>query len=212
MRNKNTFAVGHLALGYLTGKAASKLLDVKINVAFLFLASILPDADLLLGLDHRGPTHSLLVYAVMFVPVFWAYGKQAVPFFVALAQHSLLGDLLTGGGVQVLWPAFSEWYGAQLKVTSFFNISLEWVVFLMAMAFFLKTRDAWSLYERHPFNLLLTIPVVTIILPAFLSFPIAVPSALVVPHLVLLAILFLSIAVDLKKISKSKFSKLRLTH
>lgn len=197
------FAVGHLALGYLTGKAASKLLDVKINVPLLFLASVLPDIDLFLGLEHRGPTHSLIVYAAMFVPVFWLYGKQVVPVFVALAQHSLLGDLLIGSGVQVLWPAVSEWYGWQMQITSVLSISLEWTVFLMSLVLLWKTRDVMSLFQHHPFNLLLTIPVFTIILPAFLGFPMAVPIALVVPHLVFLAILVVSIMADLKLVSKS---------
>jgi len=198
------FAVGHLALGYLTGKVASKLSDVKTNVPLIFLASVLPDIDLLLGLEHRGPTHSLIVYAIMFVPVFWLYGKRAVPVLVALTQHSLLGDLLTGGGVQALWPAVSEWwYGWQIPITSVLNISLEWAVFLMSLALLWKTRDVISLFQHHSFNLLLTIPVFTIILPAFLGFPIAVPLELIVPHLAILAILVISIAADLKEISKS---------
>ena len=197
------FAVGHLALGYLTGKAASKLLDVKINVPLLFLASVLPDIDLLLGLEHRGPTHSLIAYTVMFVPAFWLYRKQVVPIFVALAQHSLLGDFLTGGGVQMLWPVFSESYGVQVQITSVLNISLEWTVFLMSLALLWKTRDVMSLFQHHPFNLLLTIPLLTIILPEFLSFPVAIPLALIGPHLVFLAIFVTSIMADLKQVSKS---------
>ena len=104
------------SLRLLDGEAASKLLDVRINVPLLFLASILPDIDLILGLEHRGPTHSLIVYAVLFEPVSWFYGKRVVPFFVALAQHSLLGDLLTSGGVQVLWSAVYERFGAQMQI------------------------------------------------------------------------------------------------
>jgi len=198
------FAVGHLALGYLTGKAASKLLDVKINVSLLFLASVLPDIDLLLGLEHRGPTHSLILYAIMFVPVFWLYGKRVVPVFGALAQHSLLGDLWAGGSVQALWPVVSEWYGLQVGMTSVLNVSLEWSLFLMSMALLWKTRDVVSLFEHHPFNLLLTIPILAFILPVLLMFPLAVPIALIVPHLVFLALLALSITVDLKQISKSE--------
>jgi len=204
LRDKATFAVGHLALGYLTGKATSKLLDVKINVPLLFLASILPDIDLILGMEHRGPTHSLIVYAVAFVPVFWLYGKQVAPFFVSLASHSLLGDLFTGGGVQMLWPAVTERYGAQIQITSALNISLEWIAFLMSMTLLLKTRDIMSLFQHHPSNLLLTIPVAAIILPAFLSFPLVVPLTLVVPHLVFLAILGLSIMTDLRQILRIK--------
>jgi len=55
------FAVGHVALGYLTGKATSKLLNARINIPLLFFASNIPDIDFLLGLEHRGTTHSLIV-------------------------------------------------------------------------------------------------------------------------------------------------------
>ena len=198
------FAVGHLALGYLSGKAASKLANVKVNIPLLFLASILPDIDLLIGLEHRGPTHSLIVYIIIFVPAFWMFGKQVVPFFVSLASHSLLGDLFTGGGVQMLWPAVTERYGAQIQITSALNISLEWIAFLMSMTLLMKTRDIMSLFQHHPSNLLLTIPVAAIILPAFLSFPLGVPLALVVPHLVFLTILGLSIMTDLRQILRIK--------
>jgi len=198
------FAVGHLALGYLSDKAASKLANVKVNIPLLFLASILPDIDLLLGLEHRGPTHSLIMYTIIFLPAFWLFGKQVVSFFVSLAQHSLLGDLLTGGGVQVLWPAVSEWYGVQMQITSALNISLEWAAFLMAIALLWKTRDAMSLFQHHPSNLLLTIPVAAIILPAFLSFPLVVPLTLVVPYLVFLTILGLSIMTDLRQALRTK--------
>jgi len=204
MRDRGTFAVGHLALGYLTGKMASKFIDLKINVALLFLASILPDIDLVLGLEHRGPTHSLIVYAAVFVPVFVLYGKQVVPFFVALASHSLLGDLLTGGGVQLLWPAVAEWYGVQIRMTSALNVSLEWIAFLTSVALLCGTRDIMSLFQHHPSNLLLTIPVAAIILPTFLSFPLVVPLVLVVPHFVLLTILGLSIMIDLRQVLRTK--------
>jgi len=165
---------------------------------------VLPDIDLILGLEHRGPTHSLIVYVLVFLPVFWLYGKQVVPFFVALALHSLLGDLWAGGGVQVLWPAFSEWYGSQICITSVLNISLEWSFFLMSMVLLWKTRDVLSLFGHHSSNLFLTIPVFTIILPVFLEFPLAVPFSLIVPHLVFLALLAVSIIVDLKQILRSK--------
>ena len=198
------FAVGHLALGYLSGKATSKLANVKVNIPLLFLASILPDIDLLIGLEHRGPTHSLIVYIIIFVPAFWMFGKQVVPFFVSLASHSLLGDLFTGGGVQMLWPAVTERYGAQIQITSALNISLEWIAFLMSMTLLMKTRDITSLFQHHPSNLLLTIPVAAIILPAFLSFPLGVPLTLVVPHLVFLTILGLSIMTDLRQILRIK--------
>ncbi len=195
------FAVGHLALGYLTGKAASKLLDVKINVALLFLVSILPDIDFFIGLGHRGPTHSIIVQTIVFIPILLIYRRQAAPVFVSLMQHSFLGDLSSGsGGVQMLWPVTSQWYGTQICVTSTISIFLEWAAFSVFMTLFWITRDIKSLFQRHQSNLLLTIPVLAVILPSFLQFPLAVPAALIIPHLILLAILVLSIAADFKQI------------
>lgn len=202
--DKSTFAVGHMALGYLTSKASSKALDVRINVSLIFLGSILPDIDLLLGLQHRGPTHSLIVYATIFVPVFFLFGKRVVPFFASLAQHSLLGDLLTGGGVQLLWPVFSRQYGMPVQITSGLSITLEWVVFLASLALLWKTKDVAGLFQHHPYNLLLTVPLVALILPAFLSFPLTVPPVLIVPHLVFLAILAFSVILDIKGALKAR--------
>lgn len=193
------FAVGHIALGYLSCKTASKLLRVKINIPLLFLASVLPDIDLILGLEHRGPTHSIIVYAIAFLPIFLVYGKRCLPILVALTQHSLMGDVLTGGGVQILWPVTSQWYGLQICMASDLSISMEWATFLLFLVLFWKINDARSLLKGHKLNLLLTIPVFAIVLPAFLGFPMAVPVALVVPHLILLAILAIPIITGVKR-------------
>jgi membrane-bound metal-dependent hydrolase YbcI (DUF457 family) len=199
------YAVGHLALGYITGKAASEVLDVKVNVPLLLLLSVLPDIDFVMPwLQHRGPTHSLVLSALLFLPIFWLYGKQVVPLFVSLIQHSLLGDLVTGGGVQMLWPIVSKWYRTQIHTTSILDISLEWALFLISMALLWKTRDIISLFQHHPTNLILMVPIVSIILPAFLRFPLAVPSELIIPHLVFLILLVFSIMVDLRKFTRSK--------
>ncbi len=198
------YAVGHLALGYITGKAASKFVGVKVNVALLFLVSVLPDIDLIIPwLEHRGPTHSLVIYALMFVPAFWVYGKQVVPIFVSLTQHVLVGDLITGEGVQVLWPIISKGYGTQMTIMSTLNISLEWALFLISLGVLWIAGDMMALFHHHPSNLLLTIPVFAIILPTFFSFPLTVPFELVIPHLAFLMLLTFSIVADLKQISKA---------
>jgi membrane-bound metal-dependent hydrolase YbcI (DUF457 family) len=199
------FAVGHVALGYLTGKAASKLLNVKINIPLLFLVSLLPDIDFLLGLEHRGPTHSIIVQTIIFIPALLAYKKQAVPVFASLIQHSLLGDLLTGsGGIQLFWPITSQWYGTQICITNILSIVLEWSAFLVFLAALWITGDIKRLFQHNPSSLLLTIPVLALILPALLQFPLAVPTALIIPHLILLAILVLSIAANRGQILKIK--------
>jgi len=97
------YAVGHFALGYLTGKLAAKSLDVNINLPLLFLASVFPDIDILIpGLEHRGPLHSVILFCLIFLPIFAIYKKRAAPYFVAVIQHIIIGDYLIGGDLQLL--------------------------------------------------------------------------------------------------------------
>lgn len=199
-KKQAVFAVGHLALGYLAGKATSKLLNVKVNVPLLFVASVISDIDLLVpGLEHRGPTHSLVVMLILFLPLFMVYRRRAIPYFMAAAQHFVVGDYLTGGeGLQLLWPVTSQWYGIGFEAASLTSILFEWGSFLVSFAVMHKTRDVWTLFQHDSSNLLLPIPIFTVLLPTLLSFPLPVPLELVIPHVVYLAIFALSILVDLK--------------
>lgn len=197
------YAVGHLALGYLSGKTASKILNVNINIPLLFLASVLPDVDLLIpGLEHRGPMHSVIVFCLLFLPASVFFGKRAIPYFVALTQHILIGDYLTGEGIQLIWPITFNWYGLGMEITSLANIFLELVLFFTSIAIMVKTKDAWLLFQHHPSNLTLSIPVLAVLLPTFLSFPLSVPVELIIPHLTYLTIFTLSILTDLKSTLK----------
>jgi membrane-bound metal-dependent hydrolase YbcI (DUF457 family) len=198
MKDNSMFSVGHLALGYLSGRTSSKLLNVQVNIPILFLVSVLPDIDLLIpGLEHRGPTHSLIVFFLLFLPAIKTYGKGAIPYLIALVQHSLVGDYLTGG-VQTFWPITTNWYGTGISISSLTNISLEWIIFLASLTLMFKTKDAWMILKPHPTNLLLFIPTITAFLPTFLSFPLAVPMALIIPHLIYITIFTLSILIDIK--------------
>ncbi|MDH5438492.1 MAG: hypothetical protein OEX76_06285 [Candidatus Bathyarchaeota archaeon] len=55
-----------------------------------------------------------------------------------------------------------------------------------------------TLLQHHPSNLLLSIPIFTVLLPTLLSLPLSVPPELIIPHLAYLAIFTLSILTDLK--------------
>ncbi len=194
------YAVGHFALGYLTGKIASKSLAVKINLPLLFLASVFPDIDLLIpGLEHRGPLHSVIVFCFLFIPMFLLYKKRAVPYFVAVIQHSIIGDFLTGG-TQLLWPVSLGMYGLGIGIDSLTNIALEWVLFIISIIIMFKAKDMLSLLKRHPSNLILFIPLMTVLLPSVITFPLYVPLVLLIPHLVYLVLFVFSIFVNLKAI------------
>jgi hypothetical protein len=193
------YAVGHFALGYLTGKLTSKSLGVNVNLPLLFLASVFPDIDILIPcLVHRGPLHSVMLFCLVFLPIFAIYKKRAAPYFVAVIQHIIIGDYLIGGNLQLLWPLTTSTYGFHIGIASLTNIVLEWCLFVISMTFMVKTKDMFFLFKPHPSNMILAIPVLTVLLPTLISFPLHVPLALIIPHIVYLILFIIPIMVDLK--------------
>ena len=198
------YAVGHFALGYLTGKVTAKSLDVNINIPLVFLASVFPDIDILLPdlVVHRGPLHSVLLFCLVFIPIFAVYKKRAAPYFVAVIQHIIIGDYLIGGDLQLLWPLTTDVYGLQIGMASLAHVALEWSFFLVSMAFMVKTQDIFYLFKTHTSNMILAVPVLTVLLPTILSFPLYVPLSLLFPHIVYLILLTIPIFLDLRKVFK----------
>jgi len=196
------YAVGHLAIGYLSGKATPRLTGADVNVPLFFALSIISDVDLLIpGLRHRGPTHSIIILCLLFLPAFVFYRKKATPYFAALILHPLVGDVLTGGA-QLLWPLTTSEYGIRTAMTSSTNILTEWIFFLISFTILLKTRDIQTLLQPHSSNLSLLIPIVTVLTPAFFMFPLNVPLELIIPHLIYLTIFALSILMDVPLVQK----------
>jgi membrane-bound metal-dependent hydrolase YbcI (DUF457 family) len=188
------------------GKAASKLLTVNVNVPLLFVASVIADIDLLIpALEHRGPTHSLVFVFLLLLPAFLLYKRKVVPYLLALIQHSIMGDYLTSAGVQLFWPLSSGWYGVGIEITSLTNVFVELVLFSVLITTLLITKDMWILLQHHPSNLLLAIPVLTVLLPTVFGFPLHVPLELVIPHVVYLLIFALSVLIDLRYIIEKAF-------
>ncbi len=193
------FAVGHLALGYILGKATSKSLGVNLNIPLVLVASIISDIDMLVpGLEHRGPTHSLIFILLFFLPAFVLFRKRSAPYFVAVVQHSIIGDYITSGriGIQLLWPLTPFWYGNGIKIISLTNIFIEWTLFLVSLTIMFKTKDVWILFQHHASNMLLSIPILTVLLPTLLSFPLSVPLELIIPHVIYLILFAFSTLID----------------
>ncbi len=175
------FAVGHMAIAYLLGKGSSKALHTSLNIPLLLVLSILPDLDIALEFFgiyiHRGPTHSIVLAALVFIPIFIAYRKKAVPYFLALISHSLIGDFFIGGNVLLLWPLSSAEFGLH-ELGSYFinnyspiNEVLEVTLFIAAFLVMYKTGDWKVFFTANTTNLLLIIPVATVLLPATIGFP-----------------------------------------
>ena len=203
--SEKMFAIGHLSLGYLLAKGSARLLKQDVNLALIFLFSLLPDVDIIIpGVQHRTITHSIVFLALMSLPFFLLYKTTAIPYFTALAQHSLVGDFLTGGargeGTLILWPISLTPYGLPIRVLDPINVTLEWCSFLVAIIVMLKTRDLQKLLKGQISHLSLSVPMLTVLLPSFLQFPLAVPVALLIPHLVYLVLFSLAIFNVLKSI------------
>lgn len=195
-----------MALAYLLSKTTGKLLNVNFNIPLILVLSIIPDIDiifefLLKSPIHRGPTHSIITAILVLIPPFLLYKHKATPYFAALTSHSLIGDLLIGGQVQLLWPLSTSEFGfPYLNIYSSINIALEFTLFIIALIIMLKTRDILRFFRNNKLNLTLAIPIFTVLLPTFASYPLQVPPLLVLPHLFYLVLFSISVLIVLSKI------------
>jgi membrane-bound metal-dependent hydrolase YbcI (DUF457 family) len=193
------FAVGHLALGYMLAKTTSKALRTKINLPLIFFLSVLPDIDVLIpDLNHRGPLHSIIIITLAFIPFFLYYKKQAGPSYVAIAQHSLIGDYFSGGGVQLLWPLSTRFFGLNLALVSQTSISVELISFIVAIIILLVTKDMTVLLKPKKENMFLLLPEGAILGSIFLSWSFGLSLELLVAHLVFFIIFAVAIFSSLK--------------
>jgi membrane-bound metal-dependent hydrolase YbcI (DUF457 family) len=200
-RKSILFAVGHFALGYTLSKTSSKVLKTNLNIPTILMLSVIPDIDLLIPvLEHRGLTHSIIIASIVFIPIFVIFHKKATPYFIALIQHSLIGDYLVGGKTQLLFPLTTQYYGTGLSIKSQTSIALEWAAFLTSMLLMLAVKDIKIFLQPHNSNLILTIPTLTVLLPTFLAFPLQVPPTLIPPHIVYSVLFVTSILIDIKRV------------
>jgi hypothetical protein len=197
-----SFAVGHMALAYLLGKSSAKLLKVKLNIPLIMVLSIIPDADILLGISelHRGPTHSLISALIIFIPFFVLYRRKAVPYFLALISHAAIADYIVGGNIMLFWPLTSQLFGLNnfglyIGIWSLTNVTLEWALFTFSTIVMLKTGDLSLFFRNKKSNLLLAIPIGTVLLPTFVSYPLHVPILLMPPHLFYLVLFSISVLI-----------------
>jgi len=106
------YPIGHLALGYFSSEIISKITKEKVNYPIMYIVSIIPDIDLYISyLEHRGPTHSIVVAILIFLPIIIVY-KRGFSYFASLASHSLIGDFFTFNGCRLFWPIVPFWYKA----------------------------------------------------------------------------------------------------
>ncbi len=187
------FAVGHMSIAYLLGKASGKALRLNPNVPLLMVLSILPDTDILYdfitgSVIHRGPTHSIIIATLVFIPLFIFYRKRAIPYFLALTSHFMIGDFLIGGKLQLFWPLSNNEFGLHeagfyyIDIFSFFNVTLELLLFTVAILVLFKTGDWKVFFSTKTTNLLLIIPIATVLLPSTIGYPFTQSLLILRPH------------------------------
>ncbi len=178
------FAVGHMSIAYLLGKGSAKFLHVNVNIPLLMVVSILPDTDIIYDVltnmeIHRGPTHSIITALLVFIPIFFVYRKRAIPYFLALISHSLIADFIVGGQLQLLWPfstntfGFHELGGYYFDIFSPINVVFEVLLFVAAFLVLYRTGDWKVFFISKKTNLLLIIPIATVLLPTIVGFPLS---------------------------------------
>jgi membrane-bound metal-dependent hydrolase YbcI (DUF457 family) len=204
-----------MSLAYLLGKGSSKLLHVKINIPLIMVLSILPDVDIiadnLTGSQlHRGPSHSLIVTVAAFMPFLIIYRKKAIPYFIAFASHSLIGDFFIGG-VELLWPFSQVKYGlTAMSVFSPINVLLEMMLFIAAMFVLYRNGDWKVFFSKNQSNLLFIIPLFTVLLPTMIGFPFSAPLILTEPilstaHMIYLLLFSIAVIKTLASMYKQRF-------
>lgn len=205
-----------MAIAYLLGKGSSKGLRTKLNIPILLVLSILPDIDIvydfLTGSDiHRGPTHSIVVAALAFIPIFVIYRKKAIPYFLALISHPLIGDFFIGGKLQLFWPFSNNIYGFQnISIFSTLNIALELTLFVIATLILYKSGDWKAFFTSNKTNLVLIIPIATVLLPSTIGYPFSTSllinePPLALAHLFYLVLFSIAIIKTLTAIYKKRF-------
>ncbi len=206
------FAIGHFAIGYLAGKGTSKIFSTKINMPLLLVASIIPDADLVLQFffptifQHRVLTHSIIILTIVMIPFFILYRKKSLPYYAALLSHALLGDFFEGGA-QIFWPLSNTIYGFQnIDVTGTIAVLAEILLFIVSLAVMVWSKDLQSLFKPNKFNLTLIIPFTAVLGPLLVSLvsteigyvsEIFLPTVLWLPSVFWLVIFAYSIAIEL---------------
>jgi membrane-bound metal-dependent hydrolase YbcI (DUF457 family) len=196
------FAVGHMAIAYLLGKSSSRALHITVNIPIVLVLSILPDIDIIFDFltaseMHRGPTHSIVVLTLAFIPIFLIYRKKAIPYFLALISHPLIGDFI-GGNLQLFWPISTGQFGLHeagfpyfLSIFSPVNIALELTLFSIATLILYKSRDWKAFFASSKTNLILIIPITTVLLPSTIGYPFSNSLLLTVPLLALAHLFYL---------------------
>jgi membrane-bound metal-dependent hydrolase YbcI (DUF457 family) len=135
------YLLGHFALGFFAALGVRRFTHEKINIPIVFFLSILPDIDVVIPrLVHRGPTHSILVATLLFLPILLLF-RRGLPYFASVASHSLIGDYINPP-VQMFWPISKAWYSFSINLYGETLYSLEIILFTIMVFIIIRNRKS----------------------------------------------------------------------
>jgi membrane-bound metal-dependent hydrolase YbcI (DUF457 family) len=181
-------AVGHISVAYLLTRGLKSSKWQSMNIPMVWAFSLLPDLDLLIpGVKHMGPTHSLPFAIAVLTFLILYKGKETIPYSLAFASHTILGELITNRQVQFLWPLTQRTYQIPLPFSRnpTFSTNLELTLFGLFILVYIITKDYTGGPHSNTTKLISLIPFSALLVPIVFTFPIPVPRLLIPPHLIL---------------------------
>jgi hypothetical protein len=110
----------------------------------------------------------------------------------------------------LFWPLTNAEFGiSAIKINSTLNIATELSLFILAMLLLLKTGDFKQFIHPAKSSIVLAIPIITVLLPSVVSYPLEVPLLMLPPHIVFLSLFSVTIIAVFHNFSKLIHSKLR---
>ncbi len=149
---------------YVFCKFAGRALNLRVPMYSAFLVGALPDFDIYflgLGVEHHLYTHSIVVWAPLFLVAFLLFSRRSVPYLVGVGQHFLVGDFLVGT-VPLLLPVAALEFGLNLgfpgRNEAFFEIGMLVVALIVAH----RGGDLGAAVSVGRGNVLMSIPLVAL--------------------------------------------------
>ncbi|MCS7140974.1 MAG: metal-dependent hydrolase [Candidatus Nitrosocaldus sp.] len=155
------FLVGHAAWAYVISRPLASVLRVKINPYLVMLLGMIPDVDILLQeyIKHRSVTHSVLFWGIAFIPLFIMYRRRSIPYFAAVIQHIIFGDVVVAS-TNILWPLRFQ-VGMGNSLLSPLNIAMEFIGMGMALLLILRYDKAMvAMNSRNILGMVVMLPLI----------------------------------------------------
>jgi len=138
------YPLGHIAISYFLVNLYTRFKKVEYSLPLVLFISVLPDIDIIFYgfIVHRGPTHSIIIMTLAFIPFYLIFRKGG-PYYVALLSHSLIGDYFTAYGIQLFWPITKNWFRAPSPL-----LLTGRMVMIAEVALFLLMLTHWAYTNR----------------------------------------------------------------